>query len=765
MNKIKVLTLIFCGFCGTLWAQDSTQDSITLYQFSIDEILSLPVQNQLSLAGLSEIDISTASRYAEKASKAPATVIVITREQIERRNYQALYEVLEDMPDMQIGKKVGNADDGGYYMATVRGVIGQANLLILLDGMRISSPAGDPLVIMENYPVQSAQQIEIMYGPASALYGADAVSGVVNIISRRATKKFQAEGSSNYGMYGATNHQLWISKKFRKINFSAYGQIYADNQPDITKFYADTLLDKTGLQTGTFPTRFGNMTPKRPVSPEFAAPIFAYNWGLNLDTENFSFRVMRSYGQTSNAYPMSMRHSIYNKEVILGQHLFAGSATYTTSFGKTLSSSSFMASEYEMDPETSFRSAFGDMEIVYKYAYGRMIQLEQQFAFQLSKKLIWSVGGFYQSFFSMPKGDDFESPIDRNNPIGGVIYGSRAPLNPEGIKANMVMLRFTNFGGFSQLNYTPNAIFSLTLGSRYDYNSRFGQTINPRVGLVITPSPSTTFKVLYGSAFLAPSPHNSFQEFGTFVTFDEGETYTSFYRYLQNPNLRPVIMHSFEVGYKQFIGKNFSISLHPYYSILTDLIVSVPDASTLNLHKGKSYGWDVGFIEIPINQGKQTNYGTSLQLDYLKVFKKGKIHLWSSVSLLDGTIRENIDGELKNVPIYGHTPFQWRVGVAGQYGKFDVSIRVLKSGKQYIQGFANDLYTERQSYAGFWYGTASVNYQIAKFLTGFLKMDNLFDQRYYSAVYDADFEDKDPVYMYGLPANPFRLMGGVRWQF
>src|ERR1700681_2927227 len=91
----------------------------------------------LSLKDLLNVKITTASKKSEGLDKAPATVVVITEEQIKIQGYHSLLDVLQDLPDMKV-------DDKLYSLAlnsfTMRGVPGQDKFIILLDGARISSP-------------------------------------------------------------------------------------------------------------------------------------------------------------------------------------------------------------------------------------------------------------------------------------------------------------------------------------------------------------------------------------------------------------------------------------------------------------------------------------------------------------------------------------------------------------------------------------------------------------------------------------------------
>jgi outer membrane cobalamin receptor len=106
--------------------------------------------------------------------------MVITREQMRDRRYKNLADLLEDLPGVDFQRGTRSAQ---YNNFAFQGHISNNKLLIMLDGVRIDHPAGGKLPIAENFGLYMARQVEVLYGPAAALYGADAAAGVINIIT------------------------------------------------------------------------------------------------------------------------------------------------------------------------------------------------------------------------------------------------------------------------------------------------------------------------------------------------------------------------------------------------------------------------------------------------------------------------------------------------------------------------------------------------------------------------------------------------------
>jgi outer membrane cobalamin receptor len=160
--------------CITLGVQ--LQPASASIESDVEKLMPLSLQELISLP------VVTASRQAETRDQTPAHIVVVTREQIRERRYKNLADLLEDMPgvDFQRGTKSSQ-----YNQFAVQGYVGPNKLLVMLDGVRINHPAGGNFPVAENLALYQARQVEFLYGPAAALYGADAVAGVVNIVTDR----------------------------------------------------------------------------------------------------------------------------------------------------------------------------------------------------------------------------------------------------------------------------------------------------------------------------------------------------------------------------------------------------------------------------------------------------------------------------------------------------------------------------------------------------------------------------------------------------
>ncbi len=190
----------------------------------------------LSLEDLLQVRISSVSRIEEAVIDAPAKVKIITKKQIHERGYINLYDILRDLPgvDTQSYSQVTT-----YNHVAIRGIVGNNRFLIQKDGVRIGSLAGDPIAISDNFPLFSAERVEIIYGPGSALYGADAFTGVINIISEVETLDTPEVGT----FFGENNYRYVYAKYKYTFGINTYlnlsGHRHHSDNPDLSEHYPE----------------------------------------------------------------------------------------------------------------------------------------------------------------------------------------------------------------------------------------------------------------------------------------------------------------------------------------------------------------------------------------------------------------------------------------------------------------------------------------------------------------------------------------------
>jgi outer membrane receptor protein involved in Fe transport len=155
------------------------------------------------LLELMNTPVVSATRSEERLSDAPAAVIVLSRQDLESRGYTELSQILDDLPGMEVARSYG-ANYFKNYWRGYRNDIGDP-FLVMVDGVAYNhlwfNTADTPLV---SYPLSAVERVEVVYGPASAVYGTNAFMGVINLITRAGPGP---EGFSFRGKLGGGSFQ------------------------------------------------------------------------------------------------------------------------------------------------------------------------------------------------------------------------------------------------------------------------------------------------------------------------------------------------------------------------------------------------------------------------------------------------------------------------------------------------------------------------------------------------------------------------------
>jgi len=157
----------------------------------------------LPLEQLMQLQVTTASRYAQTALEAPATVSVVTADDIRLFGYRNLSEVLGSMRGLHVSY------DRTYHYLGTRGFAtpGDYNtrVLLLVNGVRFNDNLYDQATIGTDFPIDLdlVDRVEFVPGPGSAVYGANAFFGVINVITRDGRQLAGPQVSAEAGSHGS----------------------------------------------------------------------------------------------------------------------------------------------------------------------------------------------------------------------------------------------------------------------------------------------------------------------------------------------------------------------------------------------------------------------------------------------------------------------------------------------------------------------------------------------------------------------------------
>lgn len=289
--------------------------------------------------------VVTATRTPTRTNDVLSDVSVVDREQIERSGTTTLYELLSTLPGIQFTSNGGRGASGSMFM---RGA-NNNQTLVLIDGQRIAS-ATTGSTALEHLPLEQIERIEVVRGPASALYGSDAIGGVVQIFTRTGEGTPKPNFGLGFGSYNTRTATVGYGGKIGDTSFSLQaGWDDSDSFSSIRQAKGGTYdmfnPDKDGYRNGNWSAKIGH---KISSDLSVGAEVLQINTLKHFDSSNCD-----SSGSTCTAnYDNRQRQELTS---------YAAHATYRISPAWTsmlrLGQSQDKMTNYKFDPTTTPRES------------------------------------------------------------------------------------------------------------------------------------------------------------------------------------------------------------------------------------------------------------------------------------------------------------------------------------------------------------------------------------------------------------------------
>ena len=645
----------------------------------------------LSIEELMNIEVSTTSRYEEHISDSPANIFLFTKETIRERNYQNVLDILASLPSVDINKfsRALALDD-----ISIRGISGNNKFLILLDGVRISSPAGSTLHVGQNFPVAFAKQVEVLFGAAGVVYGADAYAGVVNIITEKDSNNLELMASAGQDNY--LNSFANYSHKFETFQLNAFisGYQSQDYHPDEN-------------YPAIYPTGTYNFAQTKDIN--FFTNINAKNYEVGINHFEHENSLDFSYKPATTS-PATTSFDKNSKNIDRITTLYTKAKFDITS---ALHSNTTLAySRFEKDSNSYFNNKFSGFDKGYKYAKTDKYGLYQDFTQRLDNHIL-SFGFSLEYYNIIPRGPDLEKPYDTSSSSTNQNQNYIGTTTPIDFKENT----YNNYGIYIQDNYKVNNMLRLVAGVRFDSNTLYGDTFNPRASLIYKPSDKDIIKLIYSSAFLAPASDQVYNEFGD-VT--QKNTIKSF-RHISNPGLKPEKLQTVEIDYEHFFTHNTHFKLSPFYTIIDDLVLN--DISV------RVNGPTTFKTQIFDNLGKSEIYGVEFSLDDTSKYNNFEFKSWFNLSYTNSQITK-IDGSSTQTALIA--PLKAKAGSTIIYNE-DIFITPKLAYIGETASTQADTNGNKEMIDAYFLVDLNVQYKATKNLYITADIYNLLDARYYSA--------------------------------
>lgn len=498
MKKIARYCLFSCLLILFVRISFAQQDNLDIYDFDFSR--------------LSKIKVISATKTPQEIGEIPSTVFVIPSTEIKEKGYFTLDEVLSDLPGFQF-RDIMSINSYVFQ----RGIPNQNNLILLLiDGVQVNELNSGGFYGGGQYNLSNAERIEVVYGPASVAYGTNAVTGIINIVTKSALKE-QLEINTLAGSFNTVSSDVTYCYKNEKNSFGVRfsGMLKKTGKADLAEEAGDN--NWTGLMDN-----FEN----------------DYSFDLKIQSGNFILGTNFLQKQASAAAYMKSAGTIYKD--------------YGTSWNIR-----FVNNYIKYNKQISERFAFTSV------MYNRNATV-------LDNSVLYVVDTAQIGYFRPNNLTGFENILNYSS-SHSVSATAGVTLEYEQLAKNFSITTSDSpeikppkppKPGMEQ-NYLASVFFEprVTLlkslyvsgGLRFDQSSIYGQVLSPRAGVSYNVK-NQIFKFSFSEAFRAPKPWDYTDGFG-------------------NNSLLPEKMKSFEASISLSFDKNFKFRLTGYKNKLENAIV------------------------------------------------------------------------------------------------------------------------------------------------------------------------------------------------
>lgn len=707
----------------------------------------------LSLSDLMSIEVETASRGKQHIRLAPGSIHVVAHDEIQRKGYNYLYEVLQSIPQLQVHQRSGTA----YYSAVaIRGISSANRFHILINGNKVNNTDGVFARVMYQYPISQVEYIEVNLTPSSTLYGADAFSGVVNIVTKRNSDNMWVMGG--YGMFQTMIGSLATDIELGEARLSIVADYFDSEEANIPKYYpefASWYFDK--YLTDSLMEGFGEPIKVDRVE-EFSAPNTGMSFSATLYNQNNELGVYLYRARHSSSTPYEPARNIARDDVFLENTLISSYLRNTMRLTNNVSiESSLEWQRSELSPESNFVNLFSGYNKGYKYEETNDLFLQSQVDWTVSTLSRLSFGLEQRFVTAIPYTSDLPKPYDPDIAtseqslyyIGSEVYDKDSTFL--GIKQNIYTYEKQVSSLFVQYAFTQADEFNATVGARFDMSSKYGNILNPRVGVAWMPDSSLSFKLNASRSYQDPSSQETYRHYGSFypvidssiVVDPDNGVYNqitglgSGFWHLPNPDLQREIIDNLTFSVAFVPSENLVVQAEVFVNSLTDLIVP-------------NYASDVEFegviiqtVERGNNAAEATTYGGSVFGSYLNRISDN-VHLHADVSY------DFVQGDYHGDKL---------VAVASHAVKFSVgtelwnAIVVSFDGRYLSESFSQSTSDDKPRIDPSFVLNNSIRVQVMKSLAFRIKTTNILDARYFGPVWQSSSTK--------APQDPLRVVGGI----
>jgi outer membrane receptor protein involved in Fe transport len=516
------LLIVFCTFHNTyLKAQEDSLTVEEIYSMSLDDLL--------------KIQVTVSSTKSLSVFNTPSTVSIIDHEMIEEYGFLSIPEAISSVAGIDVMQTIIDKN-----VTTSRGILQNfyANkVLIMINNIPTWQPIyGDGQ--LERININDVEQIEILKGPASVLYGSNAYSGVVNIKLKNTEKtRVEANAYAGYPEIGGASVNFILKQKDLSLMIGA--GIWAESRKP---------YDFEGVSTIT---QLYNGDSVFTYNENYDVNSFTLNLGYkahNLLINNFRF--YHSYLGASPSYVSGGGLTVENEGILCSY-----------GYKKQIAEKFYLKGNFTFDYfQRQFPLSYDKQTMIHLAGYRNSGEIKLNY--DILEKLKLEIG----------------TSLDYRVSNG---HDTRDGISDTLIRHNLIDDHpVAEWSVFSQLNYNYKWL-NIHAGTRYTKNEYFGSNVSSRVSGMINLAEKQSIKLIFGQSFRVPTMFELYFNHPTVVG---------------NMNLKPETSESYEVAY--LIGfKKIYLQALWYFAHYNNLIQRIPGEPNTyqNVSSFDGYGIETEF--------------------------------------------------------------------------------------------------------------------------------------------------------------------------
>jgi len=588
----------------------------------------------MSIEELLQVEVTGSTRTEQTQLDVPASVTIFTEQEIKNLGVTRLAELTNYVPGFQ-SRRNGDASTNNSF--TTRGHTSSRTVLVLIDGNRINSEyLGGMNSFFSMIPLENIKRVEFIRGAGSAIYGSNAVTGVINLISNKEKNAFSLRSSEDAHQASA---QLSINEE--AFSFSAFVKGINDNGQNYTNV-TDTL--NNGKTETSDP--YESLDIQIRAAYKGLSLSFIHNQ-RDLD----DFYIVRSLSHDGG------RDSEFNNLRLCYE------ADLTQKY-KTSLIVSYLEAEDKLFGEVS--------PLLVPDALRAKVEITEK-----APSLEWFNEYRLNDEHNLVFGAEYRRPEVE----GTIQYNYRiipsipdAPLSSYPYDANYFTYPIIQkvsrdvYGLYGQYQGEVYEDVLITLGLRYDEYSDFGSSVNPRLALVYKAMEHTSIKFIYSEAYRAPSMNELYLANNTLVR--------------GNPDLKAETVKSYEAIIVQQYAK-YALNISYYENHMAD-IIAFENVIYQNSDNAIYKGIDFEYIGEPLD-----NF--TIRATYSYLFKKPDTAFKSSEHISSAILNYAYSKLNINLSAYFHDKVQRsETGLGGDIPSYTlantkISYQLLKNTSLYFQ--------------------------------------------------------------------------------